>query len=231
MDNAEVFLTCFNGLEDWLRKQNRQDKHDSFHDLVNNIGEKNKVVRNHAHFLRRMGNLRNAILHDTEYPVSIIAIPKESIVEKFESICRTIYEPKTALQIATKKIATHTVDVGLSEVLILMKNNDFSQIIIRKPDDSYGVLTREGIARWMESNIEEDLISIKEAKIDDILPFESTESWQFIEAKATIYDALSYFSDTARRVQALLVTQNGRVKEKPIGLITFWDISREMIDA
>jgi predicted transcriptional regulator len=83
----------------------------------------------------------------------------------------------------------------------------------------------------MESNIAEDIISLRETKIEDVLSFESTDTWHIIDANATIYDALAYFSDATKRVQALLITQNGRSREKPLGILTFWDISREMNNA
>lgn len=231
MKNADDFLKCFNNLEDWMRKTLRMSRHIPFSDLVSKMAERNRAVKNHEHFIRSMGNLRNAIVHDSQYPERLIATPNVAIINEFELICRDIYKPKTALQVCAKNPSVIRHDDHLFLALKLMREKDFSQIVVLNHDLSYSILTREGIACWVEANIQEDIVSLKDVKISDIMRFESGQNWKLISAKESIYDVLAYFSERRTRIQSLLISQNGRIKEKPLGIITFWDVSREITHA
>ena len=104
-----------------------------------------------------------------------------------------------------------------------MNEHDFSQIVV-KWVDRFVLITREGIAMWVEANIQEDVISIKDAKLDDILGYETQDACSYLSNGDSFYDAAEKFSQATGRLQAILVTHSGKSTEAPLRVITPWDM-------
>jgi len=224
MNNADTFLKTFNTLEGWLKEKYSEGRYATYYQLVESVSEKDRAVLQYRSFLKSIGDLRNAILHDSDYPASIIADPRSEIVSKFETIRLKIMEPMKLLSKAAKQFDIFTPLSKLSEVLPLMHDNDYSQVLIENQDGTIGLVTREGIAMWVESNIEDDIVSIKDAVLNDVLPFEQEKSWVCVPKDTDIYEGISKLSNPSHRVQALIITEGGSVKQKPLGLFTIWDM-------
>jgi len=224
MANADTFLKIFNTLEDWLKTEYSKDRHIPFYQLLEIASSKNRAVSHHQNFLKHMGNLRNVILHDKDFPSKILADPRSDIVAEFSNISEKIMEPMTILSKAVKDFEIFTPKTELSEVLPLMRDNDFSQVMTILDDGSISLVTREGVAMWVEANIEDDLISIRDATLQDILPYEDDASWICIARDTNIYEGIQSLSNPSHRIQALIITESGSPKQKPIGLFTIWDM-------
>ena len=228
MKLADEFIQKYNELDDWLRRQTGENRDVSFSKVISVVAQKNRAVRSNEYFLKSIGSLRNAIIHDSKYGNRIIATPDQSVVKEFNDICSKIFAPKKAIDISTRNIEIFSLDENLSRVLPKMRSNDYSQIVVEKEDGSFGMITREGISRWVETNMDEDVVSLKEVKLENIHHLENIKSWDFISTNHSIYDAAALFSHDTRRIQALIITENGRPKEKPLGILTFWDISKAL---
>ena len=228
MKLADEFIQKYNELDDWLRRQAGENRDISFSKVVSVVAQKNRAVRSNEYFLKSIGSLRNAIVHDPKYGNRIIATPDQSVVKEFNDICSKIFAPKKAIDISTRNIEIFSLDENLSRVLPKMRSNDYSQLVVEKKDGSFGMITREGISRWVETHMDEDVVSLKEVKLENIHHLEDIKSWDFISTNKSIYDAAALFSHDTRRIQALIITEKGRPKEKPLGILTFWDISKAL---
>ena len=228
MKLADEFIQKYNELDDWLRKQAGANREVPFSQAVSIVAQKNRAVKPSEYFLKSIGNLRNAIIHDTKFGKRIIATPDQSVVKEFNDVCSRIFAPKKAIDISTRNIETFPLDINLSCVLPKMSSNDYSQLVVEKEDGSFGMITREGISRWVAKNMDDDVVSLKDVKLENIYQLEDNNSWEFISTKHSIYDAAALFSQDTRRIQALIITENGRPKEKPLGILTFWDISKAL---
>ena len=224
MSSADKFISIFNTLEDWLKNNFSEGTHNRFFQLIEMAAEKNRAVQRHQAFLKSMGNLRNAILHDREFPQKIVADPREDIVAEFDTILNKIMEPMKLTTKATLEVDVFTPQTKLAHILELMRQKDYSQVIVKHLDDTFGLLTREGISMWVETNIEEDVVSIKETMLKDVLPFEKEQCWVFVPRQINIYDAITELSDHSHRIQALIITENGLSHQKPLGLFTVWEM-------
>jgi hypothetical protein len=62
---------------------------------------------------------------------------------------------------------------------------------------------------------------------------ENPNNYKFFSKRKTLYDALELFERNIEhpnlKVQAILVTENGKKYEKLLGIITSWNISQEII--
>lgn len=227
MRNGDIFIEEFNNLEAFLCKKNKISKHTKFYKLVDLLIETNAEIQEFESHLRSAGNLRNAILHWRKYPQTIIADPDTDFLNHFIKISHNIQKPKLAENIGSGTKDVFTITDTLEKVLVEMHHNDFSQILY-KSDEGFSLITREGIAKWLERNIETDIVSLKDITLYDVSNHEDSENWVYIPKQMNIYEIKKLFSNPERRLQAAIVTPNGEMTEKPLRIITPWDISREI---
>ena len=70
--------------------------------MIYKLGIDNRQIKQYASFLRRMGDLRNAIVHSDKYPEFIIADPNERTVQEFKQISELIMRPPALLTYCAK---------------------------------------------------------------------------------------------------------------------------------
>jgi len=225
MSQGDVFIHEFNNLESYLKELYKAEKYISFYELIDKTKYKSSVVRDFEDFLKSAGNLRNAIIHGKEYPYKLIAEPNEEFVSEFKRINKNIQKPKLALNMGSKNFHIYNITDKLEEALNDMHENDYSQIVY-KTHSEYSLITRNGISKWLEANFANDIVSLKEITLEEINKYEE-DNWCFIARNSNIYEAKDKFADSQRKIQALIVTDKGRKHEKPLSIITHWDIGEE----
>jgi len=223
MTAADTLIQEYNCLDMWLRKAFRIERDKPFSYVLGVSSKNNRVIRNEQQFLQSIAELRNAIVHDKDYPAEIIAEPRLEVVQRFQSICQKLYTPPQLMAGTFEKPDVFLPSDGLSKVLPYMKVHDFSQIVV-KWSERFGLITREGVAMWLEANIVEDVISIKEANLEDIRGYESLDTCQYLGRDASYYDAGEHFAQCTGRMQAILVSHSGKPTETPLRIITPWDM-------
>ena len=104
-----------------------------------------------------------------------------------------------------------------------MRENDFSQVIVLR-DGQHKILSSDGIARWLEAKSNEDIISLSEVRLSEVLTFELKDSFIYLKANDTADRAREVFAnDVGKRIFCILVTESGNAREKPINIVTPWD--------
>ncbi|MEM7336627.1 MAG: hypothetical protein AAF490_31395, partial [Chloroflexota bacterium] len=92
------------------------------------------------------------------------------------------------------------------------------------------LLTAETIARWLASEIKNEIVSLDETTIEDTLAFtEDEDHYCFLSRDSTFYDALEQFNQFAARgksLDAILITHSGAKDQKLLGILTTYDIPR-----
>lgn len=218
------FLNLYNQLDKKLCEiTNTSVGSESFMRRVNVAAKSNASVRRHLDTLRLLANLRNAIAHEEGYP---IAVPRSETVESLKAIVAAVCEPRSALSASNLNPVCFMPEDPLSTVLGHMKTGDFSQVLVRV-GTIIRLLTTEGIASWLRSSIKDDLVSLNEVVIGDVLPHEPQDTWAFAAKCETVYDVREKFllRKGVPRLFAVIVTEKGRQNEKPLGIITAWDLS------
>jgi hypothetical protein len=86
----------------------------------------------------------------------------------------------------------------------------------------------ESVARWVERQTKDPIIDVSEATVDDALRHEAPNGFRIMRRKDSVYDAREAFARALERKQprlfALIVTENGKATEKPLGIVTPWDL-------
>lgn len=228
MSRADRFVQLYNELSQLLKERLGVDRHLPFYNLVAQAARTDPTVRRWESKLRSFGDLRNAIVHDEQYPLEIIAEPSEKAVEEFERIVHMIRTPPRLLPRYQREVVCFHAAEPLSRVLAYMARHDYSQVVLRLCANRLGLLTAEGITRWLEHNVRHDLISLEDAAVVDVLPFEDEETFVVLGGNHTVYDAEDAFVQAIYqkrpRLYAVIVTETGNAAEAPLGIVTPWDL-------
>lgn len=230
LDRAEEFLDLFKTLEGHLRRTAERSSwsehsYESFSSLVRRAAQSDVVVRHYQYDLRRYGDLRNILVHERGRNDRVIAVPTKETLEHFRRIVSEIVSPPT-LERFVRQIRPFTPDDPLREVLAYMGKHDYSQVVVRV-GDNIGLLTVEGVARWLARRVGEGIVAM-DATVRDILTLEDPNTFVILSRKHTLYDAVEVFSSSLRhgrpRVYAVVITASGRAREHPLGIVTPWDL-------
>jgi hypothetical protein len=110
-----------------------------------------------------------------------------------------------------------------------MGDNDYSQVVVQAEGKELSLLTAEGVARWLEKQAKDEVISLRDARIEDAQKYdEKAGNVSPISRDATVNDAIDIFilsiEQNKPRIYALLITEHGTLTEMPLGIITPWNL-------
>ncbi len=234
MDQAKSkrFLDAFHEIEGFLRKMTQMDSNASFRQLLDKAEPMSKPLRQHRNELDSLKELRNAIVHKrvkTKMITEVIAEPHLKTVERIEYLRDQILQPPVISANFLGSVTTCSSGDLIGPVMVDMYNQSFSQVPVYDDGVFQGLLTTDTISRWLASGIvrEGDII-ITEETVADVMPHnESLNNVRLIRRNCTLYDVLDYFdqaNEKGQRLDALIVSNSGRKEEKPLGIITIFDL-------
>jgi len=227
MSRAKGFIRSYNEIADYMRRLTGLGMDASFSKLVDRAAEKNAAIRAEAVRLKDYSELRNAIVHHRTYPEEIIAEPSEEALARFRAVVHTVLSPKRLIPTFQRPVRCFLLSDPLAEVLKYMGQHDYSQIVLRGRE-GLSILTTEGIARWLERQALNDIISITETSVANVHAHEEPEGFLVMGRECSTYDARQAFSDAIDqkrpRLFAVIITQTGKETEAPLGIVTPWDL-------
>jgi len=227
MANSDEFLSAFNEIERHLRRMTDANKETPFHILVREASESHAAVRRFSNDLKEFADLRNAITHERT-DGHVIAEPNDRAVADIKRVALLLINPPRVVPQFQKHILALQTTDPVAEAVKSMLAHSFSQIPIYENQAFKGLLTTEAVARWLGVCVAEDLFSLRETRIDRVLEYaEEEDNCCFITKNATLFQALHIFEGCqkdGRRLEAILITENGRAHESLLGMITVWDL-------
>ena len=231
MRNGDLLIQKFNELDSLLRQMTGLNRESSFPAVVEHAAGKNASVRRHKEILKQIGRLRNAIAHDRDYPPRILADPRPDVIEELESVLAAIATPPKLIPKFQKTIQILTGKDSLADCLNFMKENDFSQVVVAH-EGEYVLLSSEGIVRWLENARDVGLADLEGSTVADALVFEERNICRYMSRNDPLDAAFEVFekaiSSGIPRLQAILITENGKPQESPLGIVTPWDLLGEV---
>jgi predicted transcriptional regulator len=228
MEKVDTFLILYNKLDEYLRRHAEQTKRDlPFGQRLDNLAGKHSVLRQNAAKLKDYGDLRNAIIHHRDPSGGIIAVPTERTLQEFERIVQAILSPPKLIPRFKSDIHLFSPPDPLVTALQHMREHNYSQVVV-KTEGKLSLLTVEGIARWLEEQAQDDIISVRDAHIADAQKYEQVENVSIMNRNQTVYEAMDTFmlaiEQKRPRIYALLITEHGKLIESPLGIVTPWDL-------
>ena len=230
---SDRFLEAFNSIDNLLRKRFAIDRKTGFYGAVEIAAGKDRSVRRFELDLKEYADLRNAITHERT-DGRAIAEPHASTVAGLEEILDLLTEPPKVGDLFRHKVERADIGEPVGRAAKAMLDEDFSQVPVYEGSNYAELLTAETIARWLADKLASGIGLVEEAPIRDVLRFtEDTEHFAFLARRETVFDALAGFENFTSRgksLDAILITESGKRDERPIGIITVFDMPK-LIDA
>jgi predicted transcriptional regulator len=220
------FLAAFNRIDASMRKRTKLENRStySFAKVANQFGE--STFFQHGDFIRVVAELRNVLVHEKKHPSEELATPVVSIVSRLERIADEIESPeRVEKRFVHDHVSTVTPEDSIKEVLQLVAGKDFSQFPVIKDGKIIGLLTENGIARWLSAEVaSESMIEFAEVTVAMVIAHEEKrENMMLIGRLRVLNEVRMRFAENAL-LEASIITQAGKPDQKPLGIITRWDL-------
>lgn len=228
LNNADRFLNAYSAIEHEMERILNLRDHRRFFELVDKSSRVSPVIERFRFDLKEYSELRNAIVHDRAGG-EIIAIPTDEVVEKIERIARLLLEPPKVAPLFMKDVLTLSCSSHVSRAIREFTRMSYTQAPIL---DDAGVmtclLTSNMIVKWMGLSLEGNSLDIEHTTIKNVIEMAGHEqNYEVVSVNMSLFDIPILFyrwQHEGRKLEAVLITQNGDATEKLIGIITNRDL-------
>ena len=226
-DNSMRFIKAYNMIDNALRVQGDMKRSISYTEAVHRAARTNGIVKKYEDELVDYGRLRNAIVHSSNEDY-VIAEPHDDVVENYEKIAQMICTPPLALNtVAFKNVVTLNHDMILKDVMEYIYKSGYSSVPIYKDNMLVGVANASKILQKLGNKIYEkkDINEyIETTTIEEVVKDLREENfYTIVDEKVTLDTVLRLFTEN-RKLLLILITKNGSLLEKPMGLVAVSDI-------
>lgn len=228
-DHGDRFLAAFNDIEDRFRLVLGVDEHVGFMTMARQYADRKRLPAAHRDALQAFASLRNAISHGRYYGGRPIAEPVHEVVAEIEQLRDQITCPPLALTVlGSRTVRSVRPDDQIGTVLEHVARFDYSQIPVYDSTHYVGILTTNAIARWLAHQLTRNQGLAEGEPVSSVLafaePFECAKLVRRAITAAEALDELARGGEGHTRVTALIVTGSGQETEKPLRVITGYDL-------
>jgi predicted transcriptional regulator len=232
--NSDIFMDHFNAIESWLRRLTKSGRNSPLSQVVRIASAENSVVKRYNDEIKRFSDLRNVIVHEErDRTLRAVAEPNDRTVKEIKQLREALTSPPSVLPKFQVRVRTRSIDDPIGMAANDMKENDFSQIPIIQGGSVTALLTSGTIARWLSHEFRNEIISLLETTISDVLSHtEDPEHYCILPRTSSLLEVLDKFEDFSSRgkiLDAVIITQSGSPKQQPLGIITLADIPTILI--
>jgi predicted transcriptional regulator len=224
---AERFEVAFNQIHGVLKRMNPHEYNDAFMKLLTETSQKHRYIQNFFYELRQFAKLRNALVHEKLKVRTYIATPSVEVVKLIEKIAGLLIKPPAVMNIASKSVATIDLTTTIEEVIQLMHQSSYNQLPVYENGVFVFLLTEDGLTSWLASSIQNGTIHLNGHTARDIQDYEKEHNVAFVGRYLDIFELEDMYEEAFqnhKKLEAVIVTETGSPLEKPIGIITTWDL-------
>ena len=127
-----------------------------------------------------------------------------------------------------KDVACVAPEQSLADAMRLVVDMKFSQFPVMEGVRFTGLLTENGITRWLARKFVGtlSLVDFEDARVRDLLHEEEERvNVSHVSRDTTLAEARGMFRSNGF-LEAVLITQNGRKTERLLGLMSRWDLAQ-----
>ncbi len=219
---VERFLSAFNDADKYIRAA--AGGHGSFGRAVRAYAARHRYWTD-AEDLLVLAELRNFIVHNVDDRLGYVALPTEEALRRMEEIRDSLLDPERVFPRYRRKVVTLSPDAPLTEALRIMRSESFSQIPVYGREGFAGLLTENGVVRWLALRIGEGCTAdLSKARVGEVLKEEEEMEKLAFCGRGTRLDEVVYLFSEQPALEAVLITEHGRKGEKPLGMMTRYDV-------
>ena len=223
---SDRFEVAYNRIDMILKKRvNYYDKRYTV--LLRQGAKQHRLISAYADELEQYGRLRNAIVHEKRELGAYIAEPHADVVARIEKIADIFSKPNYALTIATKDVISFQSDDSITMVIQAINEHNYSQYPVYKNKAFIGLLKVGDIVKWMAEHTSSQQVVLIDVKVIDILMDVQDHPIEFAPKESDIFEIEEIYEKAHMNktdLKGVIITENGNKDEKPLGLITAWDL-------
>lgn len=225
MNNAERFIASFNRIHNYLSFLDNEDEHKKpFYRLLDENEYRNPAVKKYKNDLQIFADLRNVMVHKKLVPNNYIAEPTDKVVKHIEQIEEELKSPEKVYPLFKRDVIHFNSSDLFTNVLKTINEKKFTHFPIYKNKGLIGLLTEKGIAVWLANHVKDEPLNMKNILIEEIVAEDKNRNnYLFIKTTMSVEVAADLMKNDCR-LEALFITENGKVTESPLGIITPSDL-------
>jgi len=227
MTHIDDFLSAFSAIEKGLRSKLRALPRVTFYELVERAAERDAKVRRLRDDLKEFADLRNAIVHERT-DGHAIADPNARAVRDIRRLQDLLLAPPAVMPAFARHILRVGLRAPIGEVAADMTKHSYSQVPVTDGGRCVGLLTTNTIARWLGANAAEDLVSLRDTSVADVMEHtESKDNYRIVGRGESQFDVLALFQDfegRGKRLEAVLISDAGKAEQALLGIITLYEM-------
>lgn len=227
MSNAARFIAAYNIIDNCLRNRFDLGASMSFSEVIRRAAARNYVVRENENLLNDYSRLRNAIVHKSTQEI-VIAEPHLSAVENIERIAKLVCSPPSVLSVfGPRRVTTLEWNATLLEAIKLISASRYSNIPVYKGNLLKGIINNKiivgslGAEAARGGSIDK---FISENTVSSVLDEGLFKIYYCLKGKNITIDEAAQEFFLNRKLIAILITENGLRTQRPISIITAYDI-------
>ncbi len=227
------FLDVFADIEKALKKRLKLKSNDptGVSKLIERFQRSNPCWSNDSDDLRSLKDIRDILSHQRSISEGYPLIVTCASSRRLEKILNRIVKPVPVCQKYGHRVTTVCPDDSLAKVVAMAYEKGFSQFPIVDGGRFCGLLTENGITRWLGRTIKmgRNPVDLSRTKVKRVVKEEEQDRQQqvfkFVRSDAPVDEVMGFF---ARRpmLEAVLLTPTGTNKTPIEGIVTSWNAAR-----
>ena len=229
-ERIDRFEQAYNRIDHALNDMIGSERNPRKHHVAAKVriaANRRRRMARYADFLLEIGELRNAVVHNRTGDEYFIAVPSQQTVEELERIEQQMFSPERVVPRFQREVRTLAPDDSVAHVLSLIQDDGYSRYPVYSREGFVGLLTPNGVARWIASHMKGNRleVDVAAAPVSDVLAADHRrEAVAFVSRDAFIDDVEEQFREQ-RPLEAVIITEHGKVHQQPIGLIGPGDLA------
>lgn len=227
-----AFNTLHNAIEQRIGNKKQRNFGASYYEALN---RNDHLIMRHKEKIDFYREFRNLTQHKVTLDRPPFAEPSDHLISDILRTIEDIKNPSRVRDIFLSKVATFQVDDKLSQVLKIIETENYSQFPVFDGNKFIGIISENGITAFLAKSVEEDIISIKEIKIKDVLTAikdEAVGSYSIVGTNKLVYEVEDLFINNTKKGNPrfiVLISHSSNRINKPediAGIITPWDMPK-----
>lgn len=225
---VDRFIAAFNRIDRHVRAVIDAGRDPSFADVARRyctrVGSRNERA------LVELADIRNLLAHRVTTPGVYPVVPTEQLVVRAEAIATEMEAAPRAIPTFRRKVVRVHSEDSLSSVLRLIEEHNFTQYPVYRQDEFVGLLTENGITRWLSRHVTRELtlVDLEEVPVRTALrEEESSKVAAFMAGDRRVGEVVRQFRESPL-LEAVLFTTGGKRSETLLGIATRWDLTAHL---
>ena len=221
------FVEAYNAIDRHMRQElGITNKGDSFSYVLKKYRDKHRFFTQLKQ-LEVFAEVRNVTVHSIS-PSDPLFAPSVAAVEQIENLRQLITMPPRVIPQFQREVQCLSPNASIHMVLELIREKDFSQFPVYDGREFKGLLTENGITRWLAQHVStvESIVEFRDEVVQTVLQKEERrDNWKFVDRRTPLDEIVRLFASKPE-LEAVLVTDDGKSNQTPIGIVTAYDTAR-----